>query len=138
MEIVSDPHPTYTTGMVPIISRFSIRKQVPRLDKIRKGGYRLLWVFTSTSVQVSPENTRVSVTTQEDYGISDRFEIWGNPALERLSDLLYASVTGRVGAANVMGTYRTASATNGFYQQVQPRTYQTDLLVVINEGTAAK
>ena len=37
-----------------------------------------------------------------------------------------------------MGTYRTASATNGFYQSMQPRTYQTDLLVVIDEGTGGK
>jgi len=44
------PHPANAAGMVPIVSRFSIRKQVPRLDYSRKGRYRLLRVVTSTSV----------------------------------------------------------------------------------------
>ena len=97
MEIVPNPHPAYAAGMVPIISRFAIRKQVSRLDESRKGRYRLLRVATSTSVQVSPEDTWVSLTAQEDHGIRDWLEVWGDPTLELLANLLCPSVNNRLG-----------------------------------------
>ena len=99
-----------------------------------------MWVLASASIQVSPEDTRVSLRTQEDHGISERFEVRGDPALERLTrtKFLRPSISDRLGSVIDMGTYSTANSTRESYQSVQLRTYQVGLLVVINQGTVAK
>jgi hypothetical protein len=53
----------------------------------------LLWVVTSASVQVAPKDTWVSLTTQEDHGISERLEARGNPTLEPLTNLLSPNIS---------------------------------------------
>ena len=69
---------------------------MPRLDDSRKGRYSLLWVVASASVQISPEDTWVSFGTQEDHGIGERLEVWGDPAYELLTDLLRPSISDRL------------------------------------------
>ena len=84
---------------------------MPRLDDSRKGRYSLLWVVASASVQISPEDTWVSFGTQEDHGIGERLEVWGDPTYELLTDLLRPSISDRLRIVSDMGTYSTANST---------------------------
>jgi len=75
----------------------------------------LLWIVTSASVQVSPKYKRVSLAAQEDHGISERLEGWGDPTFELLTDLLHPRIS-RLWATNVAVTYSTAGSTGAFHQ----------------------
>lgn len=63
--MVSEPVQSLTENipnsvlMIPIVSKLSVRKQLPRANEVTELMHRWLWVAlrTSTTVQVTPEYT---------------------------------------------------------------------------------
>lgn len=84
---VSRPHPSNAIGMVEVVPELTIREELARTNQIAQLRNRLLGVLACTSVQVTPENARISVGSKQDQAVCDGLERGIDPAFERLADL---------------------------------------------------
>lgn len=85
--LVSLPEPRNAVSVVPVVDVLAVCKVLASADEVLELANWLLGVVTTAAVQVTVEDTGVTIGTEEDERVCDGLEPRGDPVLERLTDL---------------------------------------------------